>query len=186
MAITVKEFIDATKIKLTTKEIYKNTKVKQLIDYINENDIDICENDISINEDAFLELLESVHSLDSVLKILSRTSDLLSINYRAKQIADFYNLYDTDKFEGLSYEQAKILLDEEYLKYASKEWTESHFLGYPRIIHVSAKRVISRANTKSEDDEDYIEPIYINLRALEKAKQQNLLKEVVLRICTTC
>jgi len=186
MAITLKEFIEATKIKLTTKEIYKNTKVKQLIDYINEYDIDIYESDVSINEEAFLELLDNVHSLDVVLKILSRTADLLSINYRAKQIADFYNLYDADKFEGLSYEEAKILLDEEYLKYASKEWTESHLLSYPRIIHVSTKRIVSKANTKSEDDEDYIEPIYINLRALEKAKQNKLLKEAVSRICATC
>lgn len=186
MAITLKEFINATKIKLTTKEIYKNTKVKQLIAYINEHDIDIYESDISINEGAFLELLENVHSLDTVLKILSSTADLLSINYKAKQIADFYNLYDADKFEGLSYEEAKILLDEEYLKYASKEWTESKLLSYPRIIHVSSKRIISRANSKSEDDEDFVEPIYINLRALEEAKQNKMLKEAVSRICATC
>lgn len=187
MAITLRDFIEATKIKLTTKEIYQSTKVKQLIDYINEYNIDIYESDISINEEAFLELLENVHSLDVVIKILSKTSDLLSINYRSKQIATFYNLYDVDKFEDLSYEEAKILLDEEYLKYASKEWTESKLLSYPRVLHISSNsRIISRKNSKSEDDEDYIEPIYINLKALEKAKQNKLLKEAVLRICATC
>lgn len=186
MVMTIKEFIEATKIKVSTKEIYQSTKVKQLMDYINEHDIEIYENDIAIKEEAFLELLENIHSLDVFLKILSRTADVLSINYHPRELAMFYNMYDPDKFDGISYEEAKILLDEEYLKYASKEWTESKLLSYPRTLHVSSSRIISRKNNKSEYDEDYIEPIYINLRALNDAKDRKLLKEAVSRICATC
>lgn len=182
MVINLKEFIDVTNIKLTTKEIYEDTKVKQLITYINDNDIDIYENNLYINEDAFLELLHNIHSLDVFLRIIYSSVNILSIEYHGKEMAMLYNMYDPKKIGYMSYDEFNILLDEEYLKYASKEWTEDYLINYPRILYVYKDKVVSRRNTKYEDEKDYIRPLYLNLKALRKAKENGLLKEAIKKI----
>ena len=182
MAINLKEFINATKIKLTTKEIFKDTKAEQLIKYINDNDIDIYENDLYIKEESFLDLLHSIYSLDVFLKILDNTSNILSIDYHSKEMAMLYNMYDPQKIEYMPYDEFSILLDNEYLKYASKEWTENYLINYPRILYVYKDKIISRKNTKYEDEVDYVHPLYLNLEALKKAKEYHLLKEAINKI----
>lgn len=182
MEIALKDFIKALNIKLTTKEIYKDTKVKQLIKYINDNNIDIYENGLYINEQAFLELLHNIHSLDTFIKILYSNANLLNINYHVKEMIMLYNMYDPKKVGYMPYEEFSILLDKEYLKYASKEWTEDYFINYPRILHVYKDRVISKCNNKYEDEVDYIRPLFLNLEALKKAKENGLLKEAINKI----
>lgn len=182
MEISLKDFIQATSIKLTTKEIFKDTKANQLIQYINDNNIDIYENDLNINEKSFLELLHSVHSLDTFLKILNNIANILSIDYHYQEMAMLYNMYDPQKIGYMPYNEFSILLDNEYLKYASKEWTENYLINYPRILHVYKDKIISRKSNKYEDDVDYIHPLYLNLEALKIAKENNLLKEAIEKI----
>lgn len=182
MEIALKDFIKALNIKLTTKEIYKDTKVKQLIKYINDNNIDIYENDLYINEEVFLELLHNIHSLDTFVRILYSNASLLNINYHVKEMIMLYNMYDPRKIGYMSYDEFSILIDKEYLKYASKEWTEDYFINYPRILHVYKDRVVSKCNTRYEDEVDYVRPLFLNLDALKKAKENGLLKEVINKI----
>ena len=65
-----KEFLSIIGI-IPTKELLDNSKLKQIINYINENDIVIFDTGIYIKKEAFEILLNDVNSVETIIKILS-------------------------------------------------------------------------------------------------------------------
>ena len=178
--MTMNELLNAVGIKKPSLRIKKHPKMLQVLKYCNDHDIDIYENGMDINEDAFLVLLENIHSIETLAEILKNSAVLLSIDFNPKEIALFYNLYDP---EVLQYNtESEILIDKEYLKYATKEWTEKYFLAQPKVLHVSKNRMMLRNNPRDCYDEDYLETSLLNLVALKKAKDLGLLKEAIKKI----
>lgn len=172
-----KEFLSIIGI-IPTKELLDNSKLKQIINYINENDIVIFDTGIYIKKEAFEILLNDVNSVETIIKILSTDADVMCLNRDAKNITKFYNLYNFKFVEWLG-KNTEILIDEEYLKYATKEWTENVLFNSNKIIHIGKERVTIRENPHKKDTSNYIAPIELNIESLIQAKQKGILKEVL-------
>lgn len=174
--ITMKDLIKAFGIKNPTEKVRKHPKMKQILAYCNEKEVDIYEHFEDINEDAFCILLDHIHSIETFLQIINHTGVFLSINFHPKEIACFYNLYRPE----IPYsEYANILLDPEYLTYASKEWTENLIFHQQKVLSISNQKLSVRKNPHDPEDEDYIDSYLLNLISLNEAKNLHLLKEAI-------
>ena len=171
--MTKEELLNALGIKHPTASLLNHPKVLELLNYCNINDATIYERDLEIKEDAFKILIENIHSFETLLTILHNTGVILSLEYYPKEIATFYNLYNSKKLQYS--EDVNILIDEEYLKYASKEWTEDVFINEERLLCID-NQSFTLKEPKSLDDA----PIYLlNLAALKEAQERGLLKEAI-------
>ena len=72
-----------------------------------------------------------------------------------------------------------ILTDNEYLKYASIEWTQDIFSKSELIIKLYENKVKFEENPYNSGDIEYISAFEQNLRTLAKAKKQGKLKEII-------
>ncbi len=173
--MTITELIKILGIKNPTLKIKNHLKMLQLLDFCNSHDI--YEHGFEIKEENFLTLLENINSLEILLEILKNPAVLLNIDFVPKEMACFYNIYNP---EILQYSpEAEILIDEEYLKYATKEWTENVLKNQTKILEVSNNKLILKENPYGEDDEEYLESYLLNLVTLKKCKELNLLKEAI-------
>ena len=205
----MEELIKVLGIKNPTDKIRKHPKMLQLLQYVKSHDIYLYvsdENDIftengeeddveydnymfKINEDAFITLLENINSFEVLIKMLRREYLLVCINYNALEDAKFFNIYDPDVV--IRSLEADILVDEEYLKYASVEWTVEVLMKHPKVLQIKGKKLTLKDNVMPEynsvywdtdHNEDYIINKFrfeLNLRALNKAKKLGLLKEAI-------
>lgn len=178
--MTVKELLKVIGIKKPTIKLMTHPKLIQVLNCCNEQDITVYEHDFVINEDAFIVFLDNIHSIETLFELLKNVSFLLSINYNPKEIAIFYNLYDSKKLQYN--EDSEILIDDEYLMYATKEWTENTFIKQDKVLYISDKRMILKPNLKKIDEDDYVESYLLNLIALKKAKELGLLKEAIKKL----
>ena len=119
MNLNINEFLKLLGVKNPTNKIKKHPKVLQILNYCNQNDKDLYEHNFSIKEESLIILIENIHSTETLLQILTNVSVLLNLDEYPLQLATFYNLYNP---QILTYsEYSDILIDEEYLKYATKE-----------------------------------------------------------------
>ena len=72
-----------------------------------------------------------------------------------------------------------ILTDNEYLKYASIEWTQDIFSKSELIIKLYENKVKFEENPYNSGDIEYISAFEQNLRVLIIAKKQGRLEEVI-------
>ena len=173
----IDELIKILGIKNPTKKIKEHPKMLQLLEYTKSHDI--YEHDFIIQEDAFITLLENINSLDVLLNILKKSYILLGINYHALEYAKFFNLYNP---EILDYSlDANILFDEEYLKYASIEWTEEILKNQEKVLEINNKTLTLKDNG-DEESVDYLESFLLNLIALKEAKNLGLLKDAIRKL----
>ena len=171
--MTKEELLNTLGIKHPTDSLLNHPKVLELLNYCNINDATIYEGNFEIKEEAFKILLENIHSFETLLVILHNTGVLLSLEYHPKEIALFYNLYDSEKLQYSEY--ADILISDEYLKYASKEWTEDVFLHEERVLYFDNQSFMLQEPSPNDEA-----PIYLlNLTALKKAQDRGLLKEAI-------
>ena len=210
----IEKLIKILEIKNPTDKIREHPKMLQLLQYIKLHDIysnvpdeNIIftengeEDDVEypvfdydnfmykINEDAFITLLENINSFEVLIKMLRREYLLVCINYNALEDAKFFNIYDPDVV--IRSLEADILVDEEYLKYASVEWTVEVLMKHPKVLQIKGKKLTLKDNVMPEynsvywdtdHNEDYIINKFrfeLNLRALNKAKKLGLLKEAI-------
>ncbi len=173
----MEELIKALGIKNPTKKIKEHPKMLQLLEYTKLHDI--YEHDFDIQEDAFITLLENINSLDVLLNILKKSYILLGINYHALEYANFFNLYDPGVLDYSL--DAAILVDEEYLKYASVEWTQGILKKQEKVLEINDKTLTLKDN-EDDDSEDYIESFLLNLVSLKKAKDLGLLKDAIKKL----
>ena len=174
----MEELIKALGIKNPTDKIRKHPKMLQLLEYTKLHDI--YEHDFDIQEDAFITLLENINSLDVLLNILKKSYILLGINYSALEYAKFFNIYNPEVLDYYDSESA-ILVDEEYLKYASVEWTEEILKNQEKVLVINDKTLTLKDN-EDEESVDYIESFLLNLVALKKAKDLGLLKDAIKKL----
>lgn len=162
-----------------TKEIKDNAKVKQINNYIEKNDIAYSTSSTYINEDKFLYFILNMKSIPNIIEVLNNESYLLNFNYEYKDLAKFFNIYNPKRISMIS--GARILTDEEYLKYASIEWTQNVFSKSELIIKLHKDKVQFEQNPYSQKDVRYISAFEQNLRTLVEAKKLGILKDVIKR-----
>ena len=97
-----------------TKEIKNNPKTKQIINYIEKNNIAYLTNSNYINEEKFLYFILNMKSILNIIEVLNTESYLVSFNYEYKDLVKFFNIYNPKRISMIS--GAKILTDEEYLR----------------------------------------------------------------------
>ena len=162
-----------------TKEIKDNAKVKQINNYIEKNDIAHSTSSTYINEDKFLYFILNMKSIPNIIEVLNNESYLLNFNYEYKELVKFFNIYNPKRISMIS--GARILTDEEYLKYASIEWTQNVFSKSELIIKLHKDKVQFEQNPYSQKDVRYISAFEQNLRTLVEAKKLGILKDVIKR-----
>ena len=162
-----------------TKEIKNNPKTKQIINYIEKNNIAYLTNSNYINEEKFLYFILNMKSILNIIEVLNTESYIVSFNYEYKDLVKFFNIYNPKRISMIS--GAKILTDEEYLKYASIEWTQNVFSKSELIIKLHKDKVQFEQNPYSQKDVRYIAAFEQNLRTLVEAKKLGILKDVIKR-----
>ena len=162
-----------------TKEIKDNAKVKQINNYIEKNDIAHSTSSTYINEDKFLYFILNMKSIPNIIEVLNNESYLLNFNYEYKELVKFFNIYNPKRISMIS--GAKILTDNEYLKYAGIEWTQNVFSKSELIIKINKDKIQFEQNPYYPEDIRYISAFEQNLRTLVEAKKQGKLKEVIKR-----
>lgn len=162
-----------------TDEIQNNPKIKQIINYINNNDINYRAVAKYTNEEKFLYFIENMKSINSIIEVLNNDSYLLNFNYEYKELVKFFNIYNPKRISMIS--GAKILTDNEYLKYAGIEWTQNVFSKSELIIKINKDKIQFEQNPYYPEDIRYISAFEQNLRTLSDAKKKGILKEVIKR-----
>ncbi|MBO5477686.1 MAG: hypothetical protein J6A15_08050 [Clostridia bacterium] len=166
-----------------TKEVERNTKVKQLVSYINQNQIEYSEvGEKVISRDAFLRFLENINSIASAAKVLSEYKNLSAIGLNPELVAKFFNVYPPEGYNYPGSFVSELITDSEYLKLASIEWTNEHILrfSFDKILEVKGKRLTIKDNTLTEENElDYMPGTHQNVESLKTAKKNNILKRAI-------
>lgn len=174
----VKEFLDEVGIEVT-KELLENPKMKQLVDFIERNNISYICFDEYINPKKFEYFIENMNSLENIIEVLCNSAYISTFNYNYDKYVELFNIYDSKKVSMYGGNKALIFIDEEYLKYASVEWTQDILFKSNKIINLKKDRVVVETNKLEREDKNYIAPIELNIQTLLKAKEQGRLKEVI-------
>lgn len=172
--MTTKELLETFGIKNPSLKLIKHPKVLQILAYCNQFDVTLYEHDFEIQEDVFLIFLDNINEIATLLKLLKRTDILLNLNFNPQEIARFYNLYDSEKLQYSEY--TKILIDDEYLKYATKEWTEMKLLKENKVLSITNKEI------KLIDNKEEVDSFLLNLISLQKAHDLGLLFEAISKL----
>ncbi|MBQ8379344.1 MAG: hypothetical protein IJX34_00840 [Clostridia bacterium] len=166
-----------------TKEVERNTKVKQLVAYINQNHIEYSDvGEKVISKEAFLKFLENINSIEVAAKVLSQYKNLTAIGLNPELVAKFFNVYPPESYSYPGSFVSELITDSEYLKLASIEWTNEHILrfSFDRILDVKGKRLAIRDNILTEENEfDFMPGTHQNVEALKTAKKNNILKRAI-------
>lgn len=170
------EFLQNIGVKLT-KKIQSNPKLTQIVNYIKNNNIICLANSNYINEEKFLYFITNMKSINSIIEVLNNDVYLLNFNYNYKELVKFFNIYNPKKIDMIG--GSMILTDNEYLKYASIEWTQDIFSKSELIIKLYENKVKFEENPYNSGDIEYISAFEQNLRTLAKAKKQGKLKEII-------
>lgn len=164
-----------------TKEIEENLKLRQLVEYIHKNNIEYSEvgEDI-ISKEAFRKFIENIKSIKVASKVIGKYPNLAPIEFNPELVAKFFNIYDISIYPGSFV--AELLVNEEYLKYASVEWTQEHILSFSfdKIIEIEKDTIIVKENKLTEENEDrYLPGMHQNVEALKKALKKGILKQAI-------
>ena len=170
------EFLQNIGVKLT-KKIQSNPKLTQIVNYIKNNNIICLANSNYINEEKFLYFITNMKSINSIIEVLNNDVYLLNFNYNYKELVKFFNIYNPKKIDMIG--GSMILTDNEYLKYASIEWTQDIFSKSELIIKLCENKVELEENPYKTGDIEYISAFEQNLRTLAKAKRQGKLEKVI-------
>lgn len=173
-----KEFLLEIGVK-TTKDIQNNPKIRQVIDYIEENDISYFSTGNYIDPDKFLYFIENMKSADKIISVLNKEAYLSNFNYDYKDLVKFFNLYNPDKIDMIG--GSMVLTDSEYLKYTTIEWTENVLSKSEFIIKLNKDRVTFEENPYRPGELEYISAFEHNVRTLALAKKEGRLLEVLKR-----
>ena len=160
-----------------TYEIKNNPKIKQIVNYIKNNKITSLANSNYINEEKFLYFIINMKSANSIIEVLNNDTYLLNFNYDYKDLVKFFNIYNPKKIDMIA--GSMILTDNEYLKYATVEWTQDVFSKSELIIKLYKDRIEFEKNPYNPEDIKYISAFEQNLRILVEAKKQGRLEEVI-------
>lgn len=162
-------------------------KIKELIRYVNENNIDISSYDSSIlsSKSAFA-FICAMNSTKKTAELLfnSNESTLRAINCKPLFIAEFYNIYDLeDTFVPLY--DISFLTSKDYLKLVPIEWTKKYIFENTKYYLKKQGKGYSLTLDEAkpfEIDHEYKNVFDENLTALEKAKSDKELINMVKKL----
>lgn len=171
-------------LKKCTKEMENDEKLKQLIEYISKNKLDYKSiGDNNISPKSFMSFLHNINSVERAVIALKKFPDNLSIDFAPESVAKFFNIYDPKEFSYPGSFAAELLTDDEYLRYATPEWTNSHILNYSynKVLSIDDNNVISVNDNylTQENEEVYESSMDINIDQLVIAKERGILKEAI-------
>lgn len=171
-----REFCDLFCIEYS-KELSKNKKFKELIKYINKNQIEYLYTDEEVMTlEKFLIFLNEIKTVSLAAEILKDYKDLVAIGINPKMVAKYYNIYPKDYFYYPGSYVADILTDEKYLDEATIEWTKDHIFDaeYNKTLVIKGKGISVKEN-KSKD----IPNMHQNINALHIARKKGILKQAI-------
>lgn len=160
-----------------------NQKIKSMIEYIREKDIDISNYDsTNMNSKNVLEFINSMYSTKKTVNLLFSGNDsiLRAINSNPTLVAKFYNVYNLECFIPLS--DISILLSEKYLRLAPIEWTQKHIFDNNRYYIKKSGKGYTLVEDKTnyfDIPDEYINIFDENMNALENAQKENRLEALV-------
>ena len=155
-------------------------KVKAFIQYVKDNDLYLGETNVGMNSDDFIRLVEGIQSFTTLSKILAKPRDFLSVSSQCDNMIKWYNIYNPEKLDCIFHkEEASILIDKEYFKYASVEWTEDIFQHIEKVLVFNGDKYELQDNPLKEDDNEYIDSYSLNVSTLYYAKKNGTLKEAI-------
>ena len=126
--------------------------------------------------------LNNINSIEVAARLLGKYRNLMAIEQEPEKVANFFNTYSVENFTYPGEDVASLLLDKEYLKYASVEWTREHVLSFSfgKVLQVSGKKVSTTINALTDENEDeYIPNVESNIEALKKAQKNKVLKKAI-------
>lgn len=170
-------------LKITTV----NQKIKSMVDYINDNNIDItCYDASKMNSKNVLEFINSMYSTRKTVELLfsGNNSILTLINEKPLVVANFYNIYD---IEGsfLPLYDISVLVSNEYLKIVPIEWTRKYLFENNRYYLKRSGKGYSLVEDKPnffDVDHNYVNIFDENIDAIENAKNEKELTTIIQKL----
>lgn len=162
-----------------TKELVNHPKIKQLIKYLDDNNTYSVIFEDYIRPETFLYFIDNMNSIKNIAVLLNQSVFSTLFNFEYEKYIKLYNIYDAEIIP--LYACTEVLYDEDYLKFASKEWTQDVFVNSKKVIKLYKDRIVIKDYNVSPDSLEYISPFEQNLYALKKAKKEGKLGEVITR-----
>ncbi len=166
-----------------------NTKIQMMIDYINNNNIDISSYPTEeMDHKSVFAFICAINSIKKAVELLFNCNEALlhAINMRPLMVAEFFNTYD---LEGsiVPTSNIEILLSKEYLKLAPIEWTRKYiFENNTYYLKKSGKGYRLMKDTigffENEWDHEYVNVLDENLNAIENAKGEKELNNIIKKL----
>ena len=156
-----------------TNELVNHPKIKQLIKYLDDNNTYCVIFEDYIDPEKFLYFIDNMNSIKNIAVLLNQSAFSTLFNFEYEKYIKLYNIYDAEIIP--LYACTEVLYDEDYLKFASKEWTQDVFVNSKKVIKLYKDRIVIK------DSLEYIFPFEQNLYTLKKAKKEGKLGEVITR-----
>ena len=162
-----------------TNELVNHPKIKQLIKYLDDNNTYSVIFEDYIDPEKFLYFIDNMNSIKNIAVLMRQSVFELLFPYDYEKFIKLYNIYDAEIIP--LHACTEVLYDEEYLKFASKEWTQEVFVNSKKIVRLYKNRIVIKEYNVSPDSLEYISPFEQNLYTLKKAKKEGKLGEVITR-----
>lgn len=166
-----------------SKKLGQNAKLSQLVDYVTKENIKFYATENKISENSLIEFLSEINSLKTAVKVLSISRHFPDIEREPKTVAKFFNIYsDCTKYYPGEW-MSDLLINEEYLKSVSLEWTRDHILdgAFDKVLVVCKNKSLRvKSNVLSEENEDTYEPsFYANVDSLKSCIKEDKLDKAI-------
>lgn len=181
---------------MTKKELKKilkinasSIKLEKILDFINNNNIDITCYNGQIISDSMLTFISKMNSTEKTVQILCCGNDAIyrTISINPAQTAKFYNIYSLDYVPPIT--NISVLLSEKYLELAPIEWTENYIFKNSQFYlkkHGKGFKVINDDIEYFSVRDNYINVFDENISSLEKALKDNTLEKAIKKLSDTC
>lgn len=174
--------------KKTLKVNTINIKLKNILDLINNNNIDISCYNGQISTDSLLTFISKMYSIEKTVQILCCGNDAIyrAINVKPIQTAKFYNIYSLDFVPPIT--NISVILSQEYLELVPIEWTEKYIFKNAQFYlkkYGKGYRVINDEDDYFSIRDNYINIFDENIYSLECALKNSTLDKAIKKLSDT-
>lgn len=165
-----------------------NIKLKNILDFINSNNIDISDYNGQISSDRLLTFISKMYSIEKTVQILCCGNDAIyrAINIKPIQTAQFYNIYSLDFVPPIT--NISVILSQEYLELVPIEWTEKYIFKNTQFYlkkHGKGYRVINDEDDYFSIRDNFINIFDENISSLENAIKNSTLDKAIKKLSDT-
>lgn len=165
------------------KRLNKCHKLRQLVDYVNESQIELYHTDKKLSEKALLEFLEEISSVEVAIQVLKEVRNYPELEREPQGVAKFFNIYHNVVSYYPGSWMNELICNKEYLKRASLEWTRDHILdgSFDKVLVVCKNNSLRvKPNVLSDENEDTYEPsFYTNVDSLKSCLKEDKLDKAI-------